>query len=228
MSSFPCSELTLLQECYLERQALSVCRSATFLGCLQTRNIAESVMVRLPKGKTVAVRASQISGTRAKFFARITLEPDRCLLTHRGEELVDLYLQWLVQEYTERYRHLKTAEHQHWLTQVVTLVVCRALMEQKYHWATTQGILAFADAWAYQEMARLHLLHTLPGDIARLVHHVVRDPEHQHDLLAAFWTELDVRLQGPHLCFPDPLPPLPGGTLSPFPELTLPEEETHG
>lgn len=223
MHPFPVSELQILQERYLERQALAVCRSATFLDCLRARGVPPTLTIKTPRGTMMTVNASQISGSRVKFFAHLDLGGDlQRVLTLRGEEFVTLYTHWLLHEYTERYRALSTLGHQRWLVQVVTLVVIRFLMEQKYDRSLAHGQATFADPWACNAMWHLQTLHALPENQARMIHHITRDPAQQATIMEQFWDQLDVRLQGHLVGIPDPLPPLPEGMQLPFAQLAQP------
>jgi len=223
MHTLPLLELQILQERYLERQALSVCRSATFLDCLRAREVPPTLTIKTPRGTVMTVSASQIYGSRAKFFAHLDLGGDlQCVLTRRGEEFVALYTHWLLHEYTERYRALSTPGHQGWLVQVVTLVVIRFLMEQKYDLGLAHGQATFADPWACNAMWHIQTLHALPEYQARMIHHITRDPAQQAAIMEQFWDQLDVRLQGHLVEIPDPLPPLPAGTQLPFAQLAQP------
>ena len=226
MMHFPhFSELDLLRERHLERWALEVCRSLTFLECLKAYGIAPTMQVRMPKGKLLTVSASHIYGARTKFFATLDLEEALCHLTLVGEKFVPLYQEWLLHEDTERYRYLTAPEQRAWLTQVVTLVVARYVMSHKYA-LFTQGRQTFADPWVGGEMGYVQVLHSLPNELARLVHHIVRDAEQQHVLIEQFFTELGVRMQGHQFGLPDPLPPLPEGTFLPFTLLSPAREDT--
>jgi len=226
MMQFPhLSERNPLQERHLERWALEVCRYPTFLECLKAYGIAPTMQVRTPKGKTLTVSASHIYGARTKFFATLDLEEALCHLTLVGEKFVPLYQEWLLHEYTERYRYLTAPEQRAWLAQVVTLVVARYVMSHKYALSLTQGRQAFADPWVCGEMGYVQVLHSLPNELARLVHHIVRDAEQQQVLIEQFFTELGVRMQGHHFGPPDPLPPLPEGTFLPFTLLSPAKEE---
>jgi hypothetical protein len=107
---------------------------------------------------------------------------------------------------------------------VIILVVARRLMEQKYSLYIAQGHQAFADAWVCSEMCRLQLLSSLTGELARLVHHIMDDPEQQESLIDQFHGNLDIRMRGHLFTAPEPLPPLPEGAILPFALLSQREE----
>ena len=134
---------------------------------------------------------------------------------------------WLLNEHTERYHYIVSDAHQKWLRRVVILVVARHLMEQKYALSAAQGRQAFIDGWACGEMGRLQLLNSLTSELARLVHHIVRDPGQKQELIDQFHADLDVRVRGLQLSQPEPLPPLPEGAILPFSLLSQGKETPH-
>ena len=96
-------------------------------------------------------------------------------------------------------------------------------MEQKYTRYIEQGRQTFADPWTCSEMYRLQILHALPGELARLVHHIVREPERQHMLIDQFHSDLEARVRGGLFAPPEALPPLREGTRLPFAPLSQAE-----
>jgi len=205
-----------LKERYAERWALVACRSAAFIQCLEACDIAPSLAVSTPRGKSIIIHASDIFAARKKFLADLDLEQDACHMTSIGDTLVSLFVDWIMHEYSGRYRYIVSDDQRKWLRQVVILVVARHLMHQKYTLYTAQGRQAFSDAWACSEMCRLQILSSLTGELARLVHHIMDTAERQQALIDQFYDDLDVRMRACSLTVPEPLPPLPEGAILPF------------
>ena len=218
------AEYNVLKERHVERWALNAYRSATFIQCLKKFGIAPTITVSTPKGKSIAINASDISAARKRFFAGLDLEQDACHMTSVGDKLVDLYQDWLLHEYSDRYHYVASDAHRKWLRQVIILVVTRHLMELKYTLYIAQGHQAFADLWACSEMCRLQLLNSLTGELARLVHHIMDDPEQQQSLIDQFHNDLDIRMRGHLFIMLEPLPSLPEGEILPFALLSQGEE----
>lgn len=214
----------VLRERHAERWAIGACRSATFVQCLKAFNVAPTITISTPKGKTITINASDIYAARKRFFSSLDLEQDACHMTSAGDKLVNLFQDWLMHEYSDRYRSLVTEDQQVWLRQVVILVIARHLMEQKYTLYIEQGRQTFADPWACSEMCRLQLLNSLTGELARLVHHIMDDPEQQQSLIDQFHNDLDIRMRGHLFIVPEPLPSLPQGEILPFALLSQGEE----
>ena len=210
------SDLPLLLEQHLERWGLATYRSATFHQVPQAYGLAPTLPVTTPKGSTLLLRASDLYGARVKGLASLELDQDRYALTRLGEHLVAVYQDWLTTQYSPRYRALTTDAQRTWLTQTVTLVITRHLLEHKWVRALAYGSQAFADPWVCSVVGHLSLSHRLPGELARLVHHIVRDPEQQGALITQFLDDLDVRMQGQAFVLPAPLSPLPEGVRLPF------------
>lgn len=122
----------LLQEQYLERQSLAVCRSTTFVQSLKDYALAPSITVVTPRGKTLSITASSIWGARKRFFAHYDLDVV-CPLFFLGERLAELYEHWLLNESTERYRFLTFPDHRQWLRRIVALIVVRHLVRYPMH-----------------------------------------------------------------------------------------------
>jgi hypothetical protein len=219
------SEVDALRERYTERWVLGVCRSPTFVQCLKVFRIAPTITVGTPKGKSITISASDIYGARKRFFSMLETDQEVCLLTQVGDKFVDLYQNWLLNEYTDRYRSITLDAHRKWLRQVIILVVARYLMEQKYTLYIAQGRKAFADAWACSEMCRLQLLNSLTSELARLVHHIMDNQEQQQALIDQFHADLEIRMRGQLFTAPDRLPALPEDVTLPFALLTQKREE---
>ena len=217
----------MLRERYTERWALDVCRSASFIQCLKQFDITPTITVSTLQGTSIVIHASDIFAARKRFFASLDLEQDGCHMTAVGDTFVDLFQHWLLNEHTHRYRTITLDAHRKWLRQVIILVVARHLMERKYELFISQGQKTFADTWACSEMCRLQLLHSLTGELARLVHHIVDTSEQQQALIDQFHADLEIRLAGQLFDGKDPLPALPDGVALPFALLTQKNEEFH-
>src|SRR5258706_6515334 len=116
------SDADNLREQYAERQAIATCRSATFLATVKHFGLEPSMVAQTPKGKVLTFDASDVWAARKKFFARFNLDQHLCRLSVSGDALVELFYQWLSQEYSERYRYLVSQEQQQWLKRIVMLV----------------------------------------------------------------------------------------------------------
>jgi hypothetical protein len=192
---FPTKEdYDALRERHAERWAIDVCRSATFLEGLKKFAIAPTITVTTPGGKSLLIDASDIYAARKRFFSGLDIEQDVCRMTTVGDKLVDLYQDWLLHGYSDRYHYIVLDAHLKWLKQVVILVVARHLMVQKYSLYVTQGCPTYADAWACGEMCRVQLLTGLTGELARLVHHIMDDPGQQQALIDQFHNDLNGRM----------------------------------
>lgn len=101
------------------------------------------------------------------------------------------------------------------------------MMEQKYALYISQGSHTFADGWVCSEMCRLQLLNSLTSELARLVHHIMDNPEQQQALIDQFYVDLEIRMKGQLVPATDPLPVLPEGVTLPFALLAQKREEAH-
>ncbi len=206
----------MLLERYAERKALEVCRSATFLKCLKDYGVAPTTTVNSPKGVSITVRAIDIYALRKRLFELVNLEYIEYPLSSVAEYIVDVCEQWLLNEHTGRYRLLLSPVQRQWLRSVLILVVVRHIMEQKYERFTKEGRQTFVDPWVCSEMGRLTILHTLPGQLAQLVHHIQRDPEQAQRIIDEMYDKTDIRMKECLFASSDPLPPLPQGVHLPF------------
>lgn len=217
-----------LLEQYAERQALSVLRGANFTQCLTLHRIPPDLEVVDPRGNTHTIHGKNLFDERTwqKFLASLTQPVNLLSLTQSAESLVKLYRTWLLTTYTQRYRWLTTPTHLHWFEQVTVLVVIRKIMEAKHHAYTYQQEDAFADPWVALEMGMLMALNTMSIEIAKAIHHIVKQPEEAKDLVEHLFdvqaTRLRHRPQQIRETLP-PLPPLPHGVALPLALLPAPE-----
>ena len=226
--SIAASQQFLAAEKRSEQWALTVLHSATFTDCLKVNGIAPILEVLTPEGKTVTIRGSDIYDRKTwkKFLVSTEQSEDIYQLTEVGEHLATQYKAWLLKSYTPRYQVISTEDDLAWLERVVTLAVMRHIMEQKYAAYTTQGLETFADPHTAIEMGNLLLLNSMMKETARLIHHIVKEPDQAQHLLQQFSGELYQRLQGALLPTRESLPSLPSGNpLSSTPELA--EGESH-
>lgn len=187
---------------------------------LKAFGVAPAITVSNARGKTLTVRASDVYAARMRFLAGLGTDQGAFALTSVGDKLVEQFFEWLLHEYSDRYRSIVAEDQLAWLRQVAILVVVRHLLEQKYTGYIEQGRQTFADPWACSEMCRLQILHALPGELARLVHHIVHEPERQQTLIDQFHSDLEARLRGGMFAPPGALPPLQGGAGLPFAPLS--------
>lgn len=216
----PQAEARLLEQ-YAERQALSVLRGANFTQCLTLHRIAPDLEVVDPRGNTRTIHGKDLFDERTwqKFLASLPHPINLLSLTRSAEPLVKLYRTWLLTKYTQRYRWLTTSAQLHWFEQVTALVVVRKLMEAKHHAYTYQQEDAFADPWVALEMGMLIALNTMSSEIAKAIHHIVKQPDEAKDLVEHLFdvqaTRLRHRPQQIREALP-PLPPLPEGAALPL------------
>ena len=218
------SEMEDLREQHAERGMVDLFRNATFVSLIRQYGLEEHVVVSTPKGKTLTIKASDVYTARHKFFARFDLNLQSCRLTISGDVFGELFWNWLLHEYSPRYRFITSEEQQRWLKQVVALVVARHLMETKYA-LYLQGEESFADGWACGAICHLQELASQPENAARTIHHIVKDPVQQTVLIEQFYQQADERMKRHQFVLPEPLPPLPQGAVLPFALLMQPKEE---
>lgn len=212
-----------LRERHAERGALETCRSATFLTTVKHFGLEPGMTACTPKGKNITIDARDIWAARKKFFSRFELDQQSCRLTVSGDMLVELFYNWLLHEYSERYRCLGSEEQQRWLKSIVMLVVARHLMETKYT-LYLQGVQSFADGWVCGVLCHLQVLGRLPAELARMAHHIIDNPEQQTDLIEQFYVNTDIRMTQHQFVLPEPLPSLPKSEVLPFALLTQRQE----
>jgi hypothetical protein len=204
------SQRLLNAEKRAEQWALTVLRGTTFTDCLKFNDLAPTLEVQTPEGKTVTIRGSDIYDSRTwkKFLANINQDENICQLTEVGERLAAQYKTWLLGGHTARYRALATEADLAWLERVITLAVTRHIMEQKYAAYTSQGLETFANPGTAIEMGNLMLLNQVAREIARSVHHIIKEPTQAQQLIEQFCEEQYRQMQA--LLKREPL--LPGGT----------------
>jgi len=208
----------VILEQHLEREALKACRSATTVQCLKDYNIPPTITVTSSAEKDpLSIRASDIAALKKRIFEQgVDLDQYEYPLSTELTHIVDLYEHFLLNEYTPRYRLLVSVTQRRWLKHVVTLVVIRSIMEQKYERSTQEGRRSFADEWVGNEMERLMILRSLPGMVAQLVHHIVKEPNQSQKMIEQLYDSIDMRMKGHALVSPQHLPPLPPGTSLPL------------
>ncbi|GHO48601.1 hypothetical protein [Ktedonospora formicarum] len=220
-SGRPVPDQSRVLEQYAERQALGAVRGATFTQCLLLHRLTPDLEVVDPRGSTHIIHGKNLSDERAwqKFLASLTQPLPLLSLTQSAEPLVKLYRTWLLTTYTQRYRWLTTSAQLQWFEQVTALVVVRKIMEAKHTAFTYEHVDAFADRWVALEMGMLLALGTMTIEIAKAIHHIVRQPEQAKELVEHLFdvqaTRLRDRPQQIREALP-PLPPLPKGTHLPL------------
>src|SRR5581483_3584795 len=96
-----------------------------------------------------------------------------------------------------------------WFRSVTRLAVLWHMMEEKAERS------AFADPWVAQEMQVLLLLNTLSTEIAKAIHHIVKEPkEEAPHLIDQLYQVHAAAISHPRQA-PPPLPPLPEGVSLP-------------
>jgi hypothetical protein len=149
-----------------------------------------------------------------KFLAATPLSGQTlCSLIEGTEEITRRYRSFLLTAYTRRYRTLVQPEQRRWFHQVTRLVVVRRIMESKYQLQVTRQQATFADLWVGQEMGTLMDLNLLTTEIAKAIHHIVKEPKEHAQYLIEQLYQVHAQHIRIHAHRPaDPLPPLPAGT----------------
>jgi hypothetical protein len=211
-----------------EQQALTALRGASFQDCLVIHGIAPAREASTLKGRAVTLRGSDIYDQRTWKKFLTSINQAEAVLQHTGmrEGLIRHYITWLLHEHTERYRALSHEVELAWLEQVVTLAVTRRIMEQKYEAYAMQGLPAFANPQIAHAVGQVLLLNCLGKEAARLIHHIVKEPEQARLLIAQFYEENERQMQARSLLPPGSLPALQAGDDSPL-ALPMREEEKH-
>ena len=211
-----------------EQQALTALRGTSFHNCLTLHGIAPEREAHTLEGRMVTLRGSDIYDQRTwKKFLTSTRQAEVVLqLTSVREVVIRAYTTWLLHGHTERYRALASKADVVWLERVVTLAVTRRIMEQKYEAYTMQGLPAFADPQIAHAVGQVLLLNCLGKEAARLIHHIVKEPEQARLLIAQFYEENERQMQARALLPPGSLPALQAGDDSLL-ALPMREEEAH-
>jgi hypothetical protein len=203
----------LLLERYAERVGLVIRRVPNFTLCLKAQHIAEEITVLSKRGKPLTLHGKDLSheGTWRKFLAYAEFPASTLISLHQGTELLTRrYRSWLLTSYTQRYKQIVQPTHLTWFHQVTRLAVIWHMMEAKAQHA------AFADPWVAQEMETLKALGMLATEVAKAIHHIVKEPrEEAASLIEQLYTVHAEYLTRPRLA-PPPLPALPPGVHPPL------------
>ncbi len=210
-----------LLECYAERIALPVRRTTNFTQSLLQQHLAPAITVFNRRGQPLTLHGKDIcnEGTWRKFLTATPLPVSLlCSLVEGTETITRRYRSWLLTSYTQRYKHLVQPAHLTWFHHVTRIAVIWHIMEAK-----TQHS-AFADTWVAQEMEALQALGTLANEVAKAIHHIVKEPrEEAPRLLEHLYLIHADEMTRPRLT-PPPLPALPEG-IHPPRELLLNSEQ---
>ncbi len=216
------------QEQHAEHRALALVRGASFHDCLRLNGLPPTIEVSY-QGRAVIIRGSDIYDRRTwkKFLESQNRSEEPVRLVHEVDVLVEQYRTWLLTTHTTRYRVLVLPDHLAWLERVIMLAVIRHIMEHKYARSLEQPD-AFADPQVALEMTMLAAMHGVMKETARLIHHIVSEPEHASQLIDQLYQvhlqHLRARPQLPRA----PLPALPPGATLPGALRTLTDEESGG
>lgn len=205
------SDIAVL-ECYAERAALTLRRAANFTDCLMQQHLAPQITVTSTKGVPFVLHGKDLchTGTWRKFLIATPLvRPLLCQLVKGSEELARQYRTFLLSAYTRRYRALVQPEHLAWFRSVTRLAVLWHVMEEKAERS------AFADPWVAQEMQVLLLLNTLSTEIAKAIHHIIKEPKEEAPRLIDHLYQVHAAAISHPRQAPPPLPPLPEGVSLP-------------
>ncbi len=215
------TEEQILLEQYAERAALSIIRGANFTQCLTINGLAASITVMTPTSRQVTIHGRDLFNERTwqKFLSTQGHALEHPRLTGTVDLLVKGYRFWLLTSYTSRYQALSTQGELAWFEQVTLLVIVRKIMESKYAQFVREQRNAFADPWVAEEMSILMRLNAMASEIAKSIHHIVKQKDATQPLLDQLYTTHATYLENRSLQIRTPLPALPPGV--PLPLLQL-------
>jgi hypothetical protein len=215
-----------LLEQHAERAALSIVRGANFTQCLTINGLAPSITVMTPTNQPFTLHGRDLFDERTwqKFLrTQEQLAEPRRLIKH-VEPLVKGYRSWLLTSYTPRYQTLAAQTELDWFEQVTLLVIVRKIMEDKYARLISQQRDAFTDPWVAEEMSVLMRLNSMASEIAKSIHHIVKQKEAAQSLLEQLYKTHAAYLEHRSLHTQTPLPALPPGTTMPLLRLAAGKE----
>jgi hypothetical protein len=218
MKTLILTEEQRLLEHHAERAALSIGRGANFTQCLTINGLAPSITVMTPTNQPFTLHGRDVFDERTwrKFLSTQDHLSEPYHLTTHVDPLVKGYRSWLLTSYTSRYQALSTQTELDWFEQVTLLVIVRKIMEDKYMRLVRQQSDAFADPWVAEEMSILMRLNTMASEIAKSIHHIVKQKEAAQPLLEQLYTTHAAYLEQRSLQTRTPLPALPPGTTMPL------------
>jgi hypothetical protein len=214
-----------LFECYAERIALSVRQATNFTQSLLQQHLASDITLLNRRGQPLTLHGKDIcnEGTWHKFLTAAPLVTQQlCSLVEGTETITRRYRSWLLTSYTQRYKHLVQPAHLTWFHHVTRLAVIWHIMEAKAQHS------AFVDPWVAQEMEALKALGTLATEVAKAIHHIIKEPKEEAPrLLEHLYLVHAAEITRPRLA-PHPLPALPEGVHPPLALLPKSEPEQMG
>ncbi len=221
------TEEQILFEQHAERAALSIVRGANFTQCLIINGLVPSMTVMTPTSRQFTIHGRDLFDDRTwkKFLSSQDLAVEQCRLTGVVDPLAKGYRSWLLTSYTSRYQALSTQTELTWFEQVTLLVTIRKIMEDKYARFVREQREAFADPWVAEEMSVLMRLNTMASEIAKSIHHIVRQKDAAQVLLEQLYETHAAHLEQRSLRARTPLPALPPGTAMPLLGLSAGKEE---
>jgi hypothetical protein len=209
-------EVLQMRERHAEQYAISFLRKASFTARLSALGmVGEQKVMQGKRPLTVHGRDLYNQHTWHKFTKQQPTPLTTYPLTTLSEPLAKQYQNWLLTQFTPRYRLLTSAEHLTWLEQVCMLVVIDRLMEHKYEH------LGFADPWAAAQMSFLLQLRMVGEVAAPIVKQMLKEKEQIPDLMDQFWAGHARQIAQQMSTVREALPPLPAGMTAPFPLLAL-------
>ena len=220
------TEEQILLEQYAERAALSVVHGANFTQCLTINGLTPSMTVMTPTSRQFTIHGRDLFDDRTwkKFLSSQDLAGEQCRLTGVVDPLAKGYRSWLLTSYTPRYQALSTQTELAWFEQVTLLVIVRKIMEDKYATFVREQREAFADPWVAEEMSVLMRLNTMASEIAKSIHHIVKQKNAAQALLEQLYETHAAYLERRSLHARTPLPALPPGATLPLMRLTAGKE----
>jgi hypothetical protein len=140
-STTPPNNGDLIREQRAERRALDLMRYSTYKECLEAYHLATEIVIEPPGKKTFPVQGSALFEQRTvrKFLKSINHPTDTYQLTDVEEQLASEYKQWILKDYTPRYRSITAEVDLEWIEQVVILAIRRYILESKYEAFVREG-----------------------------------------------------------------------------------------
>lgn len=178
----------LRREQEAEWEALPLWHSANFKQVLEACGIAPEIVVQHPGAKIITLKCGQISNehTWEKFLESTNQPPAPSQLIGMAEQLIAEYKRFLF-SFTPRYRAIQAEEDLNWLEQVISRVVKRIILLNKYKAFLAQQSGSFANPLVAIAMLLLMQHHDLREETPRVIHHIVRDPDLLRSLLDAYF-----------------------------------------
>lgn len=177
-----------LREQQAELDALTVIAYTNASDCLVAHGLASSIVVTNTKGETITISGSDLFDRKTwkTFLLKTQPTAEVYQLTGTVEPLAKQYAEWIVTQYTPRYRAITAEADLAWVKCVAVLVVKRHILEQKYDAYLTQQRTTFANPLLIAHMAVITGYHAMVKECARTANHILKDAARTQELLQQF------------------------------------------